>query len=59
LKIMERNREGLLQLMEIDPARAEEIKSALDASAKRIRKMVSDHNRAVRHRRALARMKES
>ena len=59
LKIMERNREGLLQLMEIDPARAEEIKAALDASAKRIRKMVSDHNRAVRQQRALERMKES
>jgi hypothetical protein len=51
--IMQRNREGLLQLMALDPARAEEIKAALDASAARIRKMVRDHNRAVRQQRAV------
>jgi hypothetical protein len=59
LKIMERNREGLLQLMEIDPARADEIRTALDASAQRIRKIITEHNRAVRQQRALERMKES
>jgi hypothetical protein len=59
VSIMQRNREGLLQLMEIDPAHRDEIRTALDASAERIRKMVWQHRRAVRQQRALARMKES
>jgi hypothetical protein len=52
ISIIERNREGLLQLMEVDPAHRDEIKAALDASAQRIRKMVREHNRAVRQQRA-------
>ena len=51
VSIMQRNREGLLQLMEIDPAHRDEIKAALDASAQRIRRMVREHNRAVRQQR--------
>ena len=54
-EIMQRNREGLLQLMALDPAHAG-IAAFLDASAQRIRKMVREHNRAVRQQRALARM---
>jgi hypothetical protein len=59
VSIMRRNREGLLQLMKVDPAHRDEIRTALDASAERIRRMVREHNRAVRQQRALARMKES
>ena len=51
VEIIERAREGLLRLMEIDPAHRAEIKAALDTSAARIRKMVREHNRAVRKQR--------
>jgi hypothetical protein len=57
--ILERSHEGLRWLMQIDPAHREEIASKLAASAQRIRKMVMEHNRAVRQQRAVARMKES
>jgi hypothetical protein len=53
IEIMERNRERLEQMMERDPAHVEEIAAFLDASAERIRKMVMEHNRAVRQRRAI------
>ena len=59
VEIMERNRDRLEQMMERDPAHAEEIAVFLDASAERVRKMVMEHNRAVRQQRAKARMKES
>jgi hypothetical protein len=53
VQIMQRSRDGLLwQMMRVDPARAEKIGAALDASARRIRKMVREHNRAVRRERA-------
>jgi hypothetical protein len=48
VQIMQRSRDGLLWQMRVDPARAEKIRAALDASAARIRKMVTEHNRAVR-----------
>jgi hypothetical protein len=51
ISIIERSREGLLQLMKVDPAHAEEIKAALNASAERIRKMVREHNAKVRKQR--------
>jgi hypothetical protein len=51
LEIMQRSRSRLEELMQRDPAHAEEIASFLDASAERIRKMVRDHNRAVRQQR--------
>jgi hypothetical protein len=51
VSIIERSRDGLLQLMEVDPAHRDEIKAALDASAENIRKMVRGHNRTVRQQR--------
>jgi hypothetical protein len=53
IAIMQRCRAGLFWQMRVDPARAEEIGAALDASARRIRKMVTEHNRAVRRERAM------
>ena len=59
VEIMQRSREGLLWLMmRVDPARAEKIRAALDASAARIRKMVREHNRAVRKQRLRVRKGE-
>lgn len=55
IEIMQRARAGLEELMERDPAHAEEIAAFLDASAQRIRQMVLEHNRAVLKQRALAR----
>jgi hypothetical protein len=58
VEIMQRSREGLLWLMmRVDPARAEKIRAALDASAARIRKMVREHNRAVRKQKREAAMR--
>jgi len=51
VEIMERSREGLLQLMKLDPACVEEIRAFLDASQERIRKMVMEHRREVRQQR--------
>jgi hypothetical protein len=58
IAIMQRARDGLLWQMRIDPARAEKIRAALDASAARIRKMVREHNRAVRKQRLRVRKGE-
>ena len=49
--VMERTHEGLRWQMRIDPAHADEIAAALQASQERIRRMVRDHNRAVRQQR--------
>ena len=51
VEIMERNREGLLRLMKLDPARAEEIRAFLEGSQERIRKIVMEHRREVRQQR--------
>jgi len=51
VEIMERNREGLLRLMKLDPARAEEIRAFLEGSQERVRKMVMEHRREVRQQR--------
>ena len=48
IAILERSHEGLRWQMEIDPARADEIAAKIEASQRRIRRMVMDHNRAVR-----------
>jgi hypothetical protein len=45
VEIMQRNREGLLRLMEIDPTRAEQIRTFLAGSDARIRRMVMEHRR--------------
>jgi hypothetical protein len=51
IEIMERNRERLEEMMARDPAHAEEIAAFLEGSAARIRKIVMEHNRAVRKQR--------
>jgi hypothetical protein len=49
--IIERAHEGLRWQMEIDPARAEEIAAKIEASQRRIRRMIVEHNREVMRRR--------